>query len=74
MSKPQHKQKPDTVPLKHYLQGRKRSHVPHPVFEGEKVRLEDVTRAFFSYRWNGELHVRPFNTLTDEEIERITGE
>lgn len=64
-------QKPDTAPLKHYLRARKRSHVPHPVFEGEEVRLEDVTRTFFSYRWQGELHIGQFAALGQSEIDRL---
>jgi hypothetical protein len=61
--------RPDTSQLKRYLQGRKRQKVSHPVVAGEEVRVEDVTRNFWSYRHNGELHVCQFASMRQGQVD-----
>lgn len=63
--------RPDTTDLKHYLKRMKRQSVPHPDLDGERVRVEDVTREFWSYRRDGEISVRQFLAMRQEQIDRI---
>jgi hypothetical protein len=60
-----------TADLKCYLKGRTRRRVGHPEKEGAEVRVEDVTREFWSYRQDGELRVCRFSEMGGEQIERI---
>ena len=61
----------DTTDLKHYLKGMTRRSVSHPSLEGEKVRVEDVTREYWSYRRDGELYVCQFASMRPEQVDRI---
>jgi hypothetical protein len=63
--------RPDTTDLKHYLKQMKRQSVSHPDLDGERVRVEDVTREFWSYRRDGEISVRQFSAMRQEQIDRI---
>lgn len=65
--------RPDTANLKFFLKAKTRGSVSHPDLDGETVRVEDVTREYWSYRVNGELRTRSFSDMSEDQISRILG-
>lgn len=63
--------KPDTAALKKCLKRMKRKRVSHPNGSGAQVRVEGVSRAFWTYLHKGALYVSQFSSMSSDEIDNV---